>query len=265
MKKIWYLKDVKGQTVKAVKVFLYEKNGNIAGKMDLSAFYEEGSKSDKDIALMFKNENNDEIENISLPVGTIIRDAYLNGKGQLRKETVDKIETVKGEIRLSVTIGEKRYLSEGWKEVQKKDLDVQIYDGKEATPGSIETNHIEKTERGKESRKEVRTEKGPELEAEELLPEDRKGKRIVQLSTLEDELTFRTYIHNSFLLHGYYNYGHVVVDETEDEPRLGVPGNYYERELMVASMFGFPDFEPMREEEKVQNGTFGYYYTSKAK
>ena len=52
-----------------------------------------------------------------------------------------------------------------------------------------------------------------------------------------------------------------MIDETEEEPRLGVPGNYYEREQMVAAMFGFPDFEAAREGETIGNGTFGYYYT----
>ena len=64
-----------------------------------------------------------------------------------------------------------------------------------------------------------------------------------------------------FLLHGYYNYGHVMIDESGEEPRLGVPGNYYEREQMVAEMFGFPVFEPAREGEHITNGTFGYFYT----
>ena len=66
---------------------------------------------------------------------------------------------------------------------------------------------------------------------------------------------------NNFLLHGYYNYGHVMIDESGEEPRLGVPGNYYEREQMVAEMFGFPVFEPAREGEHITNGTFGYFYT----
>lgn len=85
-------------------------------------------------------------------------------------------------------------------------------------------------------------------------------RKIIELSVLEEEMLFRSYLHNSFLLHGYYNYGHLVLDERNGESRLGVPGNYYEREQMVAMMFGFPDFEPAGK-EKIQTGTFGYYFT----
>lgn len=85
-------------------------------------------------------------------------------------------------------------------------------------------------------------------------------RKIIELGVLEEEMLFRSYLHNSFLLHGYYNYGHLVLDERNGESRLGVPGNYYEREQMVAAMFGFPDFEPAGK-EKIQTGTFGYYFT----
>ena len=85
-------------------------------------------------------------------------------------------------------------------------------------------------------------------------------RKIIELGVLEEEMLFRSYLHNSFLLHGYYNYGHLVLDERNGESRLGVPGNYYEREQMVATMFGFPDFEPAGR-EKIQTGTFGYYFT----
>lgn len=85
-------------------------------------------------------------------------------------------------------------------------------------------------------------------------------RKIIELGVLEEEMLFRSYLHNSFLLHGYYNYGHLVLDERNGESRLGVPGNYYEREQMVATMFGFPDFEPAGK-EKIQTGTFGYYFT----
>ena len=89
---------------------------------------------------------------------------------------------------------------------------------------------------------------------------DNSLRRVVELSVLEDEMLFRAYVHNSFLLHGYCNYGHLVLYEKNGRSRLGVPGNYYEREEIVAGMFGFPDFEPAKGREK-QTGVFGYYFT----
>lgn len=70
--------------------------------------------------------------------------------------------------------------------------------------------------------------------------------------------------HNSFLLHGYYNYRHLLLmrRETADQVKyyIGVPGNFYEREKQVARMFGFESFEGSREPSR--DGDFGYYMIS---
>lgn len=70
--------------------------------------------------------------------------------------------------------------------------------------------------------------------------------------------------HNSFLLHGYYNYRHLLLmrQETPDQVKyyIGVPGNFYEREKQVARMFGFESFEGTR--EPAWEGDFGYYLIS---
>ena len=68
-------------------------------------------------------------------------------------------------------------------------------------------------------------------------------------------------VQNSFLLHGYYNYGHVVLTRTENRGEeifyLGVPGVYFEREKQAALMFGFEGFEAAN--EQAEEGGFGYY------
>jgi hypothetical protein len=61
---------------------------------------------------------------------------------------------------------------------------------------------------------------------------------------------------NSFLLHGFYNYRYVILGK-ENGYYLGVPGVYYEREKMVALMFGFEAFEC--EGGNAESGKFGYY------
>ena len=67
--------------------------------------------------------------------------------------------------------------------------------------------------------------------------------------------------HNSFLLHGYYNYRHLLLMRQEMPEQvkyyIGVPGNFYEREKQVARMFGFESFEGTR--EPAWEGDFGYY------
>ena len=63
-------------------------------------------------------------------------------------------------------------------------------------------------------------------------------------------------VNNSFLLHGFYNYRYVILGK-EHHYYLGVPGVFYEREKMVAQMFGFEAFECPG--GNVRAGEFGYY------
>ncbi|HBA49634.1 MAG TPA: hypothetical protein DCZ91_17925 [Lachnospiraceae bacterium] len=66
---------------------------------------------------------------------------------------------------------------------------------------------------------------------------------------------------NSFLLHGFYNYRHLLLARVERRGEvmyyIGVPGTFFEKEKQVAVMFGFESFEC--EEEPAQAGDFGYY------
>ena len=72
---------------------------------------------------------------------------------------------------------------------------------------------------------------------------------------------YQKLVHNSFLLHGFYNYGHMILGKlSEDEKTpiyIGVPGVYYEQEKRAAQMFGFVGFEST--EHPVQAGSYGYY------
>ena len=68
-------------------------------------------------------------------------------------------------------------------------------------------------------------------------------------------------VNNSFLLHGFYNYKHLILTRMEKRNEIvyyiGVPGNFYDREKQVAVMFGFESFECR--EEPADNGDYGYY------
>ena len=69
-------------------------------------------------------------------------------------------------------------------------------------------------------------------------------------------------VENSFLLHGYYNYDHIILWRKEKTPvkyYIGVPGNFYEKEKQVAVLYGFESFEGAVEPAK--EGDFGYYMT----
>lgn len=71
---------------------------------------------------------------------------------------------------------------------------------------------------------------------------------------------------NNFLLHGYYNYRHLVLIDDGNVLKLGVPGIYHEKEARAAAAFGFPEFvgeEDIRltldPEECDSNQQFGYW------
>lgn len=68
---------------------------------------------------------------------------------------------------------------------------------------------------------------------------------------------------NSFLLHGYYCYHHLIFAEISDRYGcryvLGVPGIYHDRERFMARMFGFESFKSIRKRE-LKQGDFGYWY-----
>lgn len=71
---------------------------------------------------------------------------------------------------------------------------------------------------------------------------------------------------NSFLIHGYYNYHHLILTVCDGQLKLGVPGVYHPQEARAAESFGFPEFLPVEEtelalteEEKNDREKFGYW------
>ena len=58
---------------------------------------------------------------------------------------------------------------------------------------------------------------------------------------------------NSFLLHGFWNYGYLVlkkeVEGDEETLSLGVPGIFEKPEAVMAIVFGFPEFEEIAQEQ----------------
>lgn len=71
---------------------------------------------------------------------------------------------------------------------------------------------------------------------------------------------------NSFLLHGYHNYGHLLLVEEKGHLWLGVPGIYDPREARAADLFGFPQFTreyapllDLSEDERNDSADFGHW------
>lgn len=71
---------------------------------------------------------------------------------------------------------------------------------------------------------------------------------------------------NSFLLHGFYNYHHLLYVEEEGKIWIGVPGIYHEKEAAAAKNFGFTEFRritetdlELQEDERNPYEDFGYW------
>lgn len=77
------------------------------------------------------------------------------------------------------------------------------------------------------------------------------------------QASYQKLVNNSFLLHGFYNYRYLILGPDKEMGNgsgecfyLGVPGTYFEREKMVAVMFGFEGYECAG---PVGIGKFGFY------
>lgn len=296
MKKVWYLENKNNNKTKVVKLFLYDKDGIVEAWLDLSSFAEKRSMPDWE--LVFFSSDGKEAARLLPTSGKTENNFWQNavdGKGRIGEDTAKKLRChqkalglcikAAGEIWTSDTglfaaLDEGRLKQDGsvlnvFDRVgheEKDDIRVKVNmdeadtdeaNQDKADPGIANLNEANMDEANPDEADldEADTEEANPNESLQMEnATDNSLRRVVELSVLEDEMLFRAYVHNSFLLHGYYNYGHLVLDEKNGRSRLGVPGNYYEREEVVAGMFGFPDFEPAKGREK-QTGVFGYYFT----
>ena len=107
----------------------------------------------------------------------------------------------------------------------------------------------------------------PESDASpEARPTDSGARKIQRsdLSRLPRKFWFLA--NNSFLLHGYHNYAHLLLVEEDGRMWLGVPGIYDPREAKAAELFGFPQFTraytrelDLSKEERNDGADFGHW------
>lgn len=222
-------------------------------QLNLYLFYEEdgkciglwqGSVENVNPAINYKltytREDTGEPENFDRIIGVILQ----NDAGQ-RYAAVwdDHIADVEG-MRL-------------WKKEQPKEERPEEEPRPEEPPSKMEANKETNIEESLE-------ESVPK--AKEEVQSDRKCTKIrreelARLPRCEWKLA-----NNSFLLHGYYNYHHLVLIRDSGRYLLGVPGIYHTKEAKAAAALGFPDFIRAEDlsislEEKERNDTelFGYW------
>ncbi|MEG1847553.1 MAG: DUF6128 domain-containing protein [Lachnospiraceae bacterium] len=162
--------------------------------------------------------------------------------------------------------------------------DIQLEASEEKTVADIEVTAVEKTAVEKIAVEETAVKKIVRKKVTEQREVQVSGNKWEQLckryppvapfkeSVIEEFLSLKpedfvvlsekdqTLANNSFLLHGFYNYKHILlgkqIGDAGNQYYIGVPGICHEREKMVAVMFGFEAFEAVEQETQ---GAFGYY------
>ena len=180
--------------------------------------------------------------------------------------------------------------SKSIKSIDEKEAEVETQFRDDEETENLEEEQPEKKEQetveeSSEKKEQEAVEELPEKKEQEIVEESSEKKDLKKDDRDIDLQNFRRQImkiqrgeisilprcewklaNNNFLLHGYYNYRHLVLIDEGNQLKLGVPGIYHEREARAAATFGFPEFiaeadvnvthEP---QERNENQQFGYW------
>lgn len=180
--------------------------------------------------------------------------------------------------------------SKSTKSIDEKEAEVETRFGDDEETENLEEEQPEKkdqetVEESSEKKEQETVEELPEKKEQEIVEESSEKKDLKKDDRDIDLQNFRRQImkiqrgeisilprcewklaNNNFLLHGYYNYRHLVLIDEGDQLKLGVPGIYHEREARAAATFGFPEFiaeadvnVTLEPQERNENQQFGYW------
>lgn len=176
------------------------------------------------------------------------------------------------------------------KSIDEKEAEVETQFGDDEETENLEEEQPEKKEQEtveefSEKKEQEIVEEFPEKKDQETVEESSEKKDLKKDDRDIDLQNFRRQImkiqrgeisilprcewklaNNNFLLHGYYNYRHLVLIDEGNQLKLGVPGIYHEREARAAATFGFPEFiaeadvnVTLEPQERNENQQFGYW------
>ena len=180
--------------------------------------------------------------------------------------------------------------SKSIKNIDEKEAEVETQFGDDEETENLEEEQPEKkdqetVEESSEKKEQETVEEFPEKKDQETVEESSEKKNLKKNDRDIDLQNFRRQImkiqrgeisilprcewklaNNNFLLHGYYNYRHLVLIDEGNQLKLGVPGIYHEREARAAATFGFPEFiaeadvnVTLEPQERNENQQFGYW------
>lgn len=162
-------------------------------------------------------------------------------------------------IGIGILLTNEEYIASCWKENHEVDIlngDFIIYQSRSEKPTVIQEDKEEKGLQIASENKETIYEK-------------------IDLSQIRELPSPNWYLAtNSFLIHGFWNYGYLVLKKKMEKDKetlsLGVPGVFEKPEAVMALLFGFPVFEEIPSEEanveinqpkEIATGTFGGWFT----
>lgn len=231
-----------------------EEAEEIEGIVDCRIFLPGGKEIRGEADAVTEEKQNVEETDVKMQIPNIDREGKMNQKSeseerQLKKseewkETKQKPKSEECQMKKSESESEER-------QIKKTESDSEVAPGD--AERSQETQNKSRVET-KESRKETEIPENQVLYIQDLT-------QLLSMGEKQRELYY-----NSFLLHGYYQYRHVVAGEGF----IGVPGNFSQREAIAAKMMGFPLFieaenlqhceigEETRT-EMPQMGAYGYF------
>lgn len=231
-----------------------EEAEEIEGIVDCRIFLPGGKEIRGEADAVTEEKQNVEETDVKMQIPNIDREGKMNQKSeseerQLKKseewkETKQKPKSEECQMKKSESESEER-------QIKKTESDSEVALGDEERSQEAQNKSCVET---KESRKETEIPENQVLYIQDLT-------QLLSMGEKQRELYY-----NSFLLHGYYQYRHVVAGDGF----IGVPGNFSQREAIAAKMMGFPLFieaenlqhceigEETRT-EMPQMGAYGYF------
>lgn len=231
-----------------------EEAEEMEGIVDCRIFLPGGKEIRGEADAVTEEKQNVEETDVRMQIPDIDKEGKMKQKSESEEHQIKKSEEWKETKQKSKSEECQMKRSESKSEecqIKKPESESKVAPGDEERSQEMQNKSRVET---KESRKETEIPENQVLYIQDLT-------QLLSMGEKQRELYY-----NSFLLHGYYQYRHVVAGDGF----IGVPGNFSQREAIAAKMMGFPLFieaenlqhceigEESRA-EMPQMGAYGYF------
>lgn len=231
-----------------------EEAEEMEGVVDCRIFLPGGKEIRGEADVVTEEKQNVEEADVRMQIPDIDKEGKMKQKSESEEHQIKKSEEWKETKQKSKSEECQMKKSESKSEecqIKKPESESKVVPGDEERSQEMQNKSRVET---KESRKETEIPENQVLYIQDLT-------QLLSMGEKQRELYY-----NSFLLHGYYQYRHVVAGDGF----IGVPGNFSQREAIAAKMMGFPLFieaenlqhceigEESRA-EMPQMGAYGYF------